>query len=94
MNKNENFNLIDGQFSVEEAKDVLTTLLQNKIAFHQRKNFSSVERTGREDQHSLERIEALQANCSKIIQWMDEMENMPGEVNIQAAVHVTFLQPA
>ena len=62
MNKSESITLIDGQFSSDDAFVLLTNLYSSKIKFHQLKNFSSMERFGKEDEMSLERISKLKEN--------------------------------
>ena len=44
MKKNETFNLIDGVFSVDEAREILMNIFSTKIQFHEMKNLSSEER--------------------------------------------------
>lgn len=56
---NEKLNFIKGKFLSEDAKEVLWNVFTAKINYHQMKNFSSVERFGKEDETALERISAL-----------------------------------
>ena len=39
MNKMEQLNLIEGNFSDEEAKEILMNIISTKIHFHEMKNF-------------------------------------------------------
>jgi hypothetical protein len=41
MEQDQNFKLIDGIFTAEEAEKVLTTLLNYKIDYHNREDFSN-----------------------------------------------------
>ena len=41
MNKTENLNLIEGNFSIEEAKEILMNIFLTKIHFHEMKNFEN-----------------------------------------------------
>ena len=49
MNKIEKLNLIEGNFSGEEAKEILMNVFLAKIHYHELKNFSSQERFGKDD---------------------------------------------
>lgn len=64
-----NITLIKGNFTAEEAKDILITLLNNKINFHQMKNFGLMERFGKPEFGSQNRIDELKMN-------RDELNNL------------------
>lgn len=51
--------LIDGEFSTEEARTILMTLIENKIRFHQQENLSQEERFGSSGKRSSRRIDQL-----------------------------------
>lgn len=53
------FVLIDGSFTPAEAKEVIINLLESKIQFHSRENFSSEIRYGKENQKSIGRRDQL-----------------------------------
>ena len=53
------FKLIDGEFSVEEAREVIGNLFEFKINFHSKQSFSTELRTGSKDEKSLSRKESL-----------------------------------
>jgi len=40
-------------------KEIILTMINNKIQFHEIKNLRSIEKTGEKDQKSLKRIEEL-----------------------------------
>lgn len=52
MKTNLNFDLINGTFQPAEAKNVLFTLIKDKINFHELEMFSAYERYGVELPHS------------------------------------------
>lgn len=66
MKKKEVFNLIEGEFTPQEAMEVLTNLYNSKINFHKLKDFSSTERFGRPDETASKRIPALKKSLSQI----------------------------
>jgi|GEM_PF-415728 hypothetical protein len=51
--------LVSGTFKPEEARDILLTLVDDKISFHRKRNFSSTERFGVEDPISKKRLPEL-----------------------------------
>ena len=53
------FKLIDGTFSAEEAEKMLMTLFNYKIEYHSRDDFSKYIRFNRDPKHSNTRIEEL-----------------------------------
>ena len=59
MKNNQEFNLIDGTFSMEDANRVLTTLLNYKIDYHNREDFRNHIRFNKNIEHSKKRIQEL-----------------------------------
>ena len=53
------YKLIDGEFTVAEAKELVANLLEYKIQYHSRQNFSDEIRSGRSNEQSLKRSEEL-----------------------------------
>jgi hypothetical protein len=53
--------LIDGIFTSAEMKEVVLTMINNKINFHHLKNLRSLEREGHEDENSSKRLVELHA---------------------------------
>jgi hypothetical protein len=60
-------NLIDGEFSPEDAKEILIDLINKKIQFHSLKSHENWERFGQVDDFSIGRIQALESAREKII---------------------------
>ena len=92
MNKSKTITLIDGQFSSDDAFVLLTNLYSSKIKFHQLKNFSSMERFGKEDEMSLERISKLKENLETILTLMKEANVDENRIEIKSVVHINFLK--
>ncbi len=69
------FMLIDGKFTAEEAKEVLGNLLDFKIQFHNKENFSGEIRKGVKNQQSLARIESLTATKKALFEYLEEFPN-------------------
>lgn len=81
--------IIRGEFKPADAKLILLNILNNKIKFHEMRNFSSVERYGKVDEHaesSISRLKYIQKSVEKIIHDA-EMEgknlSINAELNIQ-----------
>jgi hypothetical protein len=58
--------LIDGIFTSAEMKEVVLTMINNKINFHHLKNLRSLEREGHEDENSSKRLVELHALKAEI----------------------------
>lgn len=59
MENEKKFKLIDGTFTVEEADKVLSALLNYKIDYHTREDFSNHIRFNKNIEHSKKRIQEL-----------------------------------
>ena len=66
-----NFKLIDGEFSVAEAKEVITNLLEFKIQYHTKQSFSSEIRSGIKHQPSLKRKENLKITKEEFLKYLE-----------------------
>lgn len=85
------FLLISGQFSAEEAKEVLTCLISSKLSFHSKKKMRSFEHTGQVDQKSLERIRALEKMRLEILKLIEEGEKKGCSFNIHSDINVKLV---
>lgn len=66
MKKTETIDLIKGTFTPSEARDLLLDLLNSKINFHNKKDFSSRERFGKPDADSEQRLKHLMDSRTKV----------------------------
>lgn len=89
MDHKVNLDLVDGHFSPEEAKEVLYKLFTDKIKFHQLKSFCALEKSGKEDQTSLNRIKELKQSLKLFDQFLSEFKDKDVDVQISASVDVT-----
>lgn len=90
MSKQHYFKLISGDFTPEEAKEILTHHFTNKIKFHQAKNFSSVERFGLQDKVAINRIPELNESLTHIQQLIDYAIANNEIISIQSKVSISF----
>ena len=72
MEQDQNFKLIDGIFTAEEAEKVLTTLLNYKIDYHNREDFSNHIRFNQSIEHSKKRIQELYSTKDDIKKMIQE----------------------
>ena len=63
-----NFNLINGEFSQEEAIKILCDIYASKIQFHEKRNLSILIKEQRIDQQSTNRIKNLKLQIDEIQQ--------------------------
>jgi|688.fasta_scaffold750258_2 hypothetical protein len=68
MDTKSNFKLIDGEFSADEAKTILMSLINNKIDFHNLFTFSNHIRFNKDPEASKKRIEELMKSREDIIE--------------------------
>jgi hypothetical protein len=88
MSTTKNITLVKGSFTVEEAKDILLTLLNNKINFHQMKNFSLVERFGMPEFGSQKRIDELKLNREELTDFFKSAEAKNLTFSIDSVIQI------
>lgn len=91
--ENSDVTLISGIFECEDARDILLSLINQKISFHKLRNFSMQERFGRNDVFSESKIEELTKARLEIINYI----LLANSLGCKLAVHSTIsmqLQPA
>ena len=72
--------LIDGEFSLEEGLELLCNLLQQKISYHTRKTTAHREMFGTEDPQALLRIQELKKMKAKLL---DQFKNSDPQLKLQ-----------
>lgn len=89
MNK---FKLIDSSFTVQEAKQVLLSLVNNKIQFHSQRIFSNDERFGIDDKFSKNRIVELEEIRKELIDYFNTLGDMNQKMNLTSIVNMEILE--
>ncbi|MFH5885597.1 hypothetical protein ACG2F4_14900 [Halalkalibaculum sp. DA3122] len=87
------YELVNGMFTAEEAREVLMSLISSKLRFHSKKNLHSYERSGVEDPKSEERINELQQLRKQILAELEKANEEGLMAELQANVQLKFREP-
>ncbi len=82
------FSLIDGEFTQEEAREILIHLISYKIKFHNQKIFSISERYGEKDEKSMKRIVQLTKTMDELKEMLDELKS-DDHLDVTSTIQVT-----
>ncbi|WP_207421536.1 hypothetical protein [Desertivirga brevis] len=83
--------LINGQFSANDALEIMKNLINGKINFHNLKNFSSQVRFGQADEHSLKRMEELREQLHSITQLVNHCREQGKTLQIQSTISIEVI---
>lgn len=92
MKEIEKISLIEGLFEPIEAKELLISILSNKIQFHQLKNFSLVERFGKEDENSKRRIPELKNSIEKTLEIITRANEFNMKIKISSIINIQLTE--
>jgi len=87
MKKINEFRLVDGSYDLQEVKEIVLTLLDDKIKFHQLKAFSASERIGEEDSNSQVRLLDLGKSKKELIELFTSLKDDPELFNKKFKVY-------
>ena len=90
MKKRQTLKLIDGEFSAQDAKEVLLSLYSSKLNFHQMKDFSSNERFGKNDETASKRIPELKESMTAISAIIQDATIKKKNLIVTATVNIEF----
>lgn len=90
--KNHEFKLIDSTYGVENAKEVLLSLINDKIKFLNRKIFSDQERFGNDTDRLEKRVAYLKEERIKLEEILNAFENEDCQVDIKCNVDLKIDQ--
>ena len=91
MENNNKVTLIDGTFSIAEAKDVLINMFTMKINFHQQKNVSHIERFGKPDEAAKEKVNFLKSELAKLEACIEKADSDNATLKVTSAIHIDYL---
>lgn len=84
--------LIKGEFSAEDARDILLQLFTDKINYHQARNLSSLERFGKKNDISVRRLPELKLQIQKINDLFLNADLSGATIKIQATVNIEITE--
>jgi len=91
-NDTQSYKLVTGEFSVEEARHILFSLVESKIGFHRIKNLSHKERLGTADGFSEKRAVELEQIKTELQALIDRMEASNGRLSINCDICIQALE--
>lgn len=91
MNNKENLTLIKGSFSVDEAKEILTSIFSYKINFHKIRNLSSQVRYGTDNEIEKNRIPALKMEMEKLQLILAEAKAHNKKLMVNAEISIVLV---
>ena len=90
MTKIENLTLIEGNFSEDEAREIITSVFNSKINFHNIKNWSSQERFGKNDEIAQNRIPSLNKEIEKLQKILLEAKAKNKRLLISSQINISL----
>ncbi len=92
MNKIEQLQFIEGNFSDEEAKEILMTIFSAKISYHKMKNLSSQVGFNKDDEMAQKRIPLLQKATEKFLDIISEAKLNKKRLLITSDINISILE--
>jgi hypothetical protein len=86
------YQLIAGEYNPQDSLEVLMSLFTSKIKFHELKNFSSIERDGKENKISIKKIQQLKTDIENIQKALNEANEKKMQIKITSKVKIEFVQ--
>lgn len=85
------YDLIKGEFTHEEAEEILMNLVAKKINFHELRSLGKELRFGEKDMASLKRSEELKQTQKRLIKVLEQAKTQGKNLKIQSAVNITLI---
>ncbi|MFY7988062.1 MAG: hypothetical protein ACOVNP_04210 [Flavobacterium sp.] len=83
-------NLINGNFNLSEAKELLLDLCNKNLNFNKIQNFSSQIRFGKDDELALEQIESLNKSKSYIAEILEDAKQNNKKLIIKSFIEIEY----
>ncbi|HOZ51164.1 MAG TPA: hypothetical protein PLU17_04865 [Chitinophagaceae bacterium] len=87
---NQTFKLIDGVFNSKDAKEILLSIIDNKINFHSHRVFSKDIRFGTLDDFSANRIQELKQARAEIVDLIQDSEEKNTQMILHSNISIEF----
>ncbi len=91
MKQDETVELINGEFTIEQAKEILSNVFSTKIHFHQMKNFSSLERYSKEDEIAITRLPELKRELKRSLAFLENSEFSNKKILIHSEIKISVI---
>ena len=88
MENKKSIKLIEGEFNVSDAKEILVNLIQSKIQFHEKKEFSSLIRFGLKDSISVKRIANLKKEIVELREFIQDLNEKKHKLIINTTIKI------
>jgi hypothetical protein len=82
---------INGEFSQEDARELLLNIISKKIQFHSVDSLSLWEKNASEDFGAKNRLEELQSARSQVLQLLTSQTTMGKKINIYSTIEIEVL---
>ena len=82
---------INGEFSQEDARELLLNIISKKIQFHSVDSLSLWEKNASEDFGAKKRLEELQSARSQVLQLLTSQTTMGKKINIYSTIEIEVL---
>lgn len=92
MKSTEKVQLIEGNFTPAEAKELLLNLIGSKIQFHTSKNFSTEICTGQPDRKSVEKIVSLRKTRERVAELLENARSKNLTVEIESSITISWTE--
>jgi len=92
MKNKKKLTFIEGDFTYDEAKEILINIFSSKINFHTLKNWSSQERFGKDDEIAQKRIPALKNEMKKIEGILSEAKAKNKKLLVSSDIKISLLE--
>ena len=87
-NAMQNFQLVKGVFSADDAREILLALIEHKISFHERNNWSRKERFGKAGGGNTRRINELVQTKADLAALIEECQTEGRQLTINCTIDV------
>ena len=82
------YDLVRGEFTPEDAKDILDHMISKKINFHKVRSFNSEIRLGKKDPNSELRISELMVTKEELLAILESAQLKGSKVHIKANISI------
>jgi hypothetical protein len=90
MKNSEALTLIDGKFTYDEVKEIISNMISSKINFHNMKNISSQERFGKDDEFAQKRIPVLKCELKKLEEFLSNDQNK--KLSVKSVINISRMK--